>query len=98
MPKKALGMHDVESITILTAKVESLVKILGNMRNLNSISNPTLNYDFYGGAYMNANCINVEQSQFMTNFNRQPQQSNTYSNPYNNEWMNQSNLDRKSVV
>ena len=92
MPKKVSGAYDVDSITMLTAKVDSLVKILENMGNLNSISNPTLNCDFCGGAHMNVNCINVEQAQFITNFNKQPQQSNPYSNTYNNKWRNQSNF------
>ena len=85
MPKKASGTYDVDSITMLTEKVESLVKMLSNMSNLNSLSNPTLNDDFCGGVHMNANCINVEQAQFITNFNSHPQQSNPYSNTYNNE-------------
>ena len=73
MPKNASGTHDVDDITMLTKKVDLLVKIQGNMGNLNFVANPTLNCDFCGGAHMNANCINVEQAQFMTNFNRQPQ-------------------------
>ena len=72
MPKNASGMYDENRITMLTTKVASLVKMLGNMGNLNFVSNPILNGDFCGGAHMNANCINVEQAQFMTNFNRQP--------------------------
>ena len=62
MPKNASGTHDVDDITILTAKVESLVKMLDNMGNLNSLSTPTMNCDFCGGAHMNTNCINVEQT------------------------------------
>ena len=65
---------------MLTAKVDSLVKILDNMGSLNFISNPTLNCDFCGGAHMNANCTNIEQAQFMANFNRRSQQNNPYSN------------------
>ena len=61
-------------------------------RQLNSISNPALTCNFCGGSHMNDNCTNIEQVQYMDNFNRQPQQSNLYSNPYNNEWMNQSNF------
>ena len=62
MPKKASGTYDVDDITMLTKKVDSLVKMLGNMGNMNSLSNPTLNRDFCGGVHMNVNCINVVQS------------------------------------
>ena len=58
------------------------------MGNLNYVSNPTLNCDYCGGAHMNDNCTNVEQAQFMTNFNRQQQQSNPFSNTYNAGWRN----------
>ena len=53
MPKKASGTYDVDGITMLNAKVDSLVKMMGNMGQLNSISNPTLTCDFCGGAHMN---------------------------------------------
>ena len=62
MPKNASGTYNVDDITRLTAKVDLFVKMLGNMGNLNYVSNPTLNGNFCGGAHMNANCINIEQA------------------------------------
>ena len=86
MPNNTSGTYDEDSISMLTEQVASLVKMMSNMgRQLNSISNPILTCEFCGGAHINANCINIEQAQFMTNFNRQPQQSNPYFNTYNNE-------------
>ena len=96
MPKKALGTYDVDGISMLNAKVDSLVKMFGNMGHLNYISNFTLNCSFCGGAHMNTDCTNVEQTQYMTNFNRQqPQQSNPYSNTYNAGWRNHPNFSQK---
>ena len=92
MPKKASGTYDVDGITMFNAKLDSLVKILGSMGTSNSVSNPTLNCDFCGGAHMNDNCTNVEQAQYMANFNRKPHQSNPYSNTYNAGWRNHHNF------
>ena len=72
LPKKASSTHNVDSITMLTEQVASLVKMMGNMGQLNSISNPILTCDFGRGSYMNNNCSNIEQAQYMGNFNRQP--------------------------
>ena len=66
--------------------------MMDNMGQLNSISNPTLTCDFCGGSHMNDNCTNIEQAQYMGNFNRQPQQSNPYSNTYNAGWRNHPNF------
>ena len=77
---------------MLNAKVDSLVKMMGNMSQLNSISNPTLTCDFCGGAHMNDNCTNIEQAQYMDIFSRQPQPSNPYSNTYNAGWRNHPNF------
>ena len=46
MPTNASGTYDEDCLTMLTAKLDSIVKMLGNMGNLNYVSNPTLNCDF----------------------------------------------------
>ena len=92
MQKKVSRTHNVDSITMLTTQVELLVKMMGNMGQLNSNSNPTFTSDFCGGSYMNDNCTNIEQAQYMGNFNMQPQQSNPYSNTYNAAWRNHPNF------
>ena len=71
MPNNTSATYDEDRITMLTEQVASLVKMMGNMgRQLNSISNPTLTCDFCEGAHMNVDCINIEQAQFMINFNK----------------------------
>lgn len=68
MSKKVPCMYDVDGINILNAKVDSLVKMLGKLGNMNSISIPVLSCDCYGRAHMSFDSIQVEQTQFASNF------------------------------
>ncbi|XP_038978816.1 uncharacterized protein LOC120109139 [Phoenix dactylifera] len=92
MPKKVPGMYDVDGINMLNAKVDSLVKIFGKLGNVNSISSPVLSCDCCGGAHMSSDCMQV---QFVSNYNRQQQQNNPYSNTYNPGWRNHPNFSWK---
>ena len=55
---------------MLNAKVDSLVKIFGNLGNINYVSNPILICDCCGGAHMSFGWTPVEQAQFVSNFNK----------------------------
>ncbi|XP_038976653.1 uncharacterized protein LOC120107448 [Phoenix dactylifera] len=92
MPKKVPGMYDVDGINMLNAKVDSLVKMFGKLGNVNSISSPVLSCDCCGGAHMSSDCMQV---QFVSNYNRQQQQNNPYSNTYYPGWRNHPNFSWK---
>ncbi|XP_038976409.1 uncharacterized protein LOC113461320 [Phoenix dactylifera] len=92
MPKKVPGMYDVDGINMLNAKVDSLVKMFGKLGNVNSVSSPVLSCDCCGGAHMSSDYMQV---QFVSNYNRQQQQNNPYSNTYNPGWRNHPNFSWK---
>ena len=56
MPKRAPGIYDVDSINMLNAKFDSLLKIFGKLGTANVVSNPILSCDWCGGAHMSFDC------------------------------------------
>ena len=70
MPKRSQGMYELDGINMLNAKVDSLVKMLGDLRIANVISKPVLSCDWCAGAHMSSDCQQVEQAQFVSNLNR----------------------------
>ena len=91
MPRRMPGMYELDGINMLNAKVDSLVKMFGNLGHANVISNPALSCDWCGGAHLSSDCQQVEQAQFISNMNRQ--QNNPYSNNYNPGWRNHPNFN-----
>ena len=90
MPKRSPGMYELDGINMLNAKVDSLVKMFGDLRTANVISKPVLSCDWCAGAHMSSDCQQVEQAQFVSNLNKQ--QNNPYSNNYNPGWRNHPNF------
>uniref|UniRef100_A0A803MQQ6 Uncharacterized protein n=1 Tax=Chenopodium quinoa TaxID=63459 RepID=A0A803MQQ6_CHEQI len=79
--KKSTGMYDVDGTNMLNAKVDNLTKIFGKMSNVSLISSPDLSSDNCGGAHASNDCLNFEQAQYVSNYNRS--QNDPYSNAYN---------------
>ena len=95
MPKKASSMYEVDGINMLNAKVDNLVKMFGKLGNVNAINsnfNSANNCDWHENAYLGSDCMQVEQAQYISNFNRQNQQNDPYSNNYNAGWINHPNF------
>ncbi|XP_052188365.1 uncharacterized protein LOC127798771 [Diospyros lotus] len=95
MPKKASGMYEVDGINMLNAKVDNLVKIFGKLGNGNAVysnSNSASNCDWYENSHLGSDCMQVEQAQYISNYNMQNQQNNPYSNSYNAGWRNHPNF------
>ncbi|XP_057250798.1 uncharacterized protein LOC104886473 [Beta vulgaris subsp. vulgaris] len=89
-PKNDAGMYEVEGINMLNAKVDNLVNLFTKMSNVNSVST-TMPCNLCGGAHLTNECINVEQAQFVSNFNRPPN-NDPYSNTFNPGWRNHPNF------
>ncbi|XP_057246916.1 uncharacterized protein LOC130589365 [Beta vulgaris subsp. vulgaris] len=89
-PKNTAGMYEVEGINMLNAKVDNLVNLFTKMSNVNSVST-TIPCNMCGGAHLSGECANVEQAQYVSNFNRHPQ-NDPYSNTYNPGWRNHPNF------
>ncbi|XP_048492988.1 uncharacterized protein LOC125493566 [Beta vulgaris subsp. vulgaris] len=92
--KNAAGMYEVEGINMLNAKVDNLVNLFTKMSNVNSMST-TMPCNLCGGAHLTAECANVEQAQYVSNFNKHPQ-NDPYSNTYNPGWRNHPNFSRRN--
>lgn len=94
MPKRAPGMYDIDGINMLNAKVDNLVKMFGKLGSVNSVSNSNaiVNGGWSGESHINSDCLQFEQAQFVTNFSRQQQQNNPYTNTYNPGWRNHLNI------
>ncbi|KMT17457.1 hypothetical protein BVRB_2g037950 [Beta vulgaris subsp. vulgaris] len=60
------------------------------MSNVNSMST-TMPCNLCGGAHLTTECANVEQAQYVSNFNKHPQ-NDPYSNTYNPGWRNHPNF------
>uniref|UniRef100_A0A803MLI4 Uncharacterized protein n=1 Tax=Chenopodium quinoa TaxID=63459 RepID=A0A803MLI4_CHEQI len=88
--KKSTGMYDVDGINMLNAKVDNLTKIFSKMSNVSLISSPDLSCDNCGGAHASSDCLNFEQAQYVSNYNRS--QNDPYSNTYNPGWKNHPNF------
>ena len=72
MPKKVTGMYDVYGINMLKAKVDFLVKVFCKLDNVNFVSSPVLSCNCCVRAHMSSDCTQIEQAQFVSNFNKQP--------------------------
>ncbi|KMS97498.1 hypothetical protein BVRB_5g126420 [Beta vulgaris subsp. vulgaris] len=89
-PRRTGGKYEVEGINMLNAKVDNLVNLFTKMSNVNSVST-TMPCNLCGGAHLTNECINVEQAQFVSNFNRPPN-NDPYSNTFNPGWRNHPNF------
>uniref|UniRef100_A0A803MBH3 Uncharacterized protein n=1 Tax=Chenopodium quinoa TaxID=63459 RepID=A0A803MBH3_CHEQI len=88
--KKSTGMYDVDGINMLNAKVDNLTKIFSKMSNVSLISSLDLSCDNCGGAHASSDCLNFEQAQYVSNYNRS--QNDPYPNTYNPGWKNHPNF------
>ena len=91
MPKKASGMYEVDGINMLNAKVDNLVKMFGKLGNVNAVYsnfNSSSNYDWYKNAHLGSKFMKVDQTQYISNSNRQNQQNNPHPNSFNVGWRN----------
>ena len=89
--RKASGMYDVDGINLLNAKIDNLAKMFGNGVNVNAVNDFVSTCDNCGGNHANYECLQVEQANFLSNFNRQ-QNNNPYSQSYNPGWRNHPNF------
>ncbi|XP_048499890.2 uncharacterized protein LOC125497367 [Beta vulgaris subsp. vulgaris] len=71
-PKNTAGMYEVEGINMLNAKVDNLVNLFTKMSNVNSVST-IIPCNMCAGAHLSGEYANVEQAQYVSNFNRHPQ-------------------------
>ena len=69
MHKKVAGIYEIDGMNMLNAKIDSLVKMFGKMDTVNTISISVF-CDNCGGSHMSFECMQVEQAQFVSNFNR----------------------------
>ncbi|XP_052177527.1 uncharacterized protein LOC127791584 [Diospyros lotus] len=91
MPRKASGMYEVDGINMLNAKVDNLVKMFGKLGNVNAVYsnfNSASNCYWYENSHLDSDSMQVEQAQYILNYNMQNQQNNPYSNNYNVGWRN----------
>ena len=97
-PRKAAGIHSLDSVTSLSAQIEALNKKIDKM----SMTAPAMQVqgvqcDQYGGGQRNIDCQEGssfsqpnEQVDYVGNFPRQ--QNNPYSSTYNPGWRNHPNF------
>ena len=98
-PKKAAGMHEVDSWNLLNAKIDMLTKKLEASAK---VTNPMAVYSceycggghptlkFQGQPYGYSQNTSIEQLNALNNFQRN--QWNPYSNTYNSGWRNHPNF------
>ena len=76
---------------MLSAKIDTLTNMFGKLNTANAMANVALYCENCGGSHNSAECMQVENAQFVSNFNR-PQQANPFSNTYNPGWRNHPNF------
>ena len=90
-PKKSAGMYEVNELNAVKAQLNNVVRLLsksgiGSSSNVNAIC-----CSICGAAHEDGFCSNLEQVQYLNNYNRPPQ-NNPYSNTYNQGWRNHPNF------
>lgn len=83
--RKIAGLHEVNTLTTLSAHVNLLTKQLSNL-GVNAIKSQPITCDFCGGNHANGQCM--ETAQYVGDFNR----NNLISNLYNPGWRNHPNF------
>ena len=91
LPKKSARMYEIDKVDMLNAKMDSLVRMFGKVGSANVVSNPILICENCEGVHMSIKCMQVENAQFVANFNRL-YQNKPYSNTYNTGWRNHPNF------
>jgi len=94
--KKALGVHEVDALTALSAQVASLSKQIGSLTS-NVHASPAV-CEFCAGPHASAECqdgnmfalTNSEEAHYVRNYNRP--QNNAFSNTYNQGSRNHPNF------
>ena len=92
-------MYEVDSLSMVNTKLDSLIK---QLQKLNFLGYPSqvLSYEVCGGGNSNIECqqgesysqnCSIEQLNALNNFNGRPQ-GNSYSNTYNPGWRNHPNF------
>ena len=72
MPKKVVGIYEINGMNMLNVKMDFLVKIFGKMGTVNAICN-SIFCDNCGGSHMPSECMQVKQAQLfqiLTGHNR----------------------------
>nr|XP_027083595.1 uncharacterized protein LOC113705889 [Coffea arabica] len=93
--RRTACMLEVDTLNMLTAKMDNVVKILN--RQVGSSSNQGVVVaccNNYGGNHDDSMYSSSEQVQYLNNYNRPPQ-NNRYSNTYNPGWRNHPNFEWK---
>ena len=89
-PRKVVGVHEIDSLSIVNAKLDSLIKQLQKL-NFPGYPLQVLSCEVYGGGHSNIECqqsesysqnCSIEQLNALNNFNGRPR-GNPYSNTYN---------------
>ncbi|XP_071939793.1 uncharacterized protein [Coffea arabica] len=93
--RRTVGMLEVDTLNMLSAKMDNVVKMLN--RHVGSISNQGVVVTCSttcSGDHDDSMCSSSEQVQYLNNYNRPPQ-NNLYSNTYNPGWLNHPNFGWK---
>ena len=98
-PRKATGVYKIDSLNMVTAKLDSLTKKLERL-NFGGQLSQVLCCEICGAGHATLECQNtgvysqdssIEQLNALNNFNGRPQ-GNPYSNTYNPRWRNHPNF------
>ena len=98
-PRKTTGAYEINSLSIVNAKLDTLTK---KLERLNFAGHPSqvLCYEICGAGHSTVECQNtdaysqgcsIEQLNALNNYNSRPQ-GNPYSNTYNPGWRNHPNF------
>ena len=71
-PKKVAGMYDVDSISMLNAKLDCLMKKFGDgqVNALSNMANPSISCEMCAGFHVSSDCPLLEQANVISNFGR----------------------------
>ncbi|RWR83368.1 hypothetical protein CKAN_01212200 [Cinnamomum micranthum f. kanehirae] len=92
--KKIQGVHELDSISALTAQVANLSKQIQSMK-VHAVQSTNMVCEFCAGNHMGVDCQvgnpfnSQEQVHYVSNYSRQ---NNPYSNTYNPGWRNHPNF------
>ena len=94
----AVGVHNVDALTTLSAQVTSLTNMVKTMTTAPATVNQVARVScvYYGEGHLYDNCPkNSASVNYVGNFNKQ-NQSNPFSNTYNLGWRHHPNFKRSN--
>ena len=85
---------EIDAINIFSAQMNNMMQILRRQIKCSPSSSSNVHVAYCsicGGEHDSNECVDVEQDQFVNNYNRNAQ-NNLYSNTYNSGWRNHPNF------